>query len=98
MLVTEDARRALELKNLSLPASLPVLRVETEEYTDWEGEPALRVLVVVPESVDPEKVSGADVGDLKFAIRTALRQHGVTLFPYIFLASQSELDERSAEE
>lgn len=98
MPVMEDARKALELKNLSFPASLPVLRVETEDYTDWEGEPALRVLVVVPESVDPEKVSGTDVGDLKFVIRNALRQHGVTRFPYIFLASQSELDEPVSEE
>src|SRR5262245_20585887 len=93
MPVAEQARRALNLKSLSLPASLPVLRVDAEDYTDWEGEPALRVQVVLDESVDPEHVSGEDVGELKFAIREALRKHGVTLFPYIFLATQSELDQ-----
>jgi hypothetical protein len=98
MPVVEEARRALDLKTLSLPQGIPVLRVETEDYTDWEGQPALRVLVVIAESVDPYKISGQDVGNLKAAIRQALKRHGMTLFPYIFLAKQSELDEPADEE
>src|SRR2546421_7318783 len=93
MSVDAKAREALDLKSLSFPPSLPVIRLEVEDYTDWDGDPALRVLVVLDESVDEEQVSGEDAGDLKFAIRESLRKHGITLFPYIFLAKPSELAE-----
>ena len=68
------------------------------DYTDSTGEPALRVLLVLDESVDVEHFSGQDVGELKWEIRESLRKHGITLFPYIFLAKQSELDEVDNEE
>ncbi len=97
MAVAEQARRALDLKKLRFPRSLPVVRLEAEDYTDWEGEPSLRVLVVLDESVDEEKVSGEDAGKLKSTIRESLRKHGITLFPYIFLAKQSELDDNDEE-
>ena len=93
----EDIREALELKNLSLPARLPVLRLEAEEYTDSTGEPALRILAVLDESVDEEKLCGQDVGDLKFAIRKSLQERGITEFAYIFLAKESELEETDEE-
>lgn len=89
---------ALDLGKLTLPASLPVVRIESEDYTDSTGEPSLRVLVVLDESVDIYHFSGQDVGDLKSAIRDSLQAHGITVFPYIFLAKQSELDELVDEE
>ena len=98
MPVSAATKKALNLKKLKLPPSIPVLRVEVEDYTDWDGDPALKVLVVLDESVDPEKVDGNAVNELKVAIRNSLRKHGVTLFPYIFFAKPSELAETDDED
>ena len=98
MPVDEKTREALDLRSLRLPPSPPVTRVEVQEYTDSSGEPSLRVLVVLDESTDLDQVSGDDVGELKFAIRESLKAHGVDVFPYIFLAKPSELDEPDDEE
>lgn len=89
---------ALDLKSLRLPPSPPVKRLEVEDYTDSLGEPSLRILVVLNESTDLSQVSGNDIGDLKSAIRESLKQHGVTTFPYIFLAKPSELEQSDDEE
>jgi hypothetical protein len=98
MPVAEEVRQALDLKSLSLPPSIPVNRVEVENYTDWDGDAALRVLVVLDESVDPETINGNAVADLKRSIHDSLRKHGITLFPYIFFAKPSELAETDDEE
>jgi hypothetical protein len=96
MPVDEKTRNALDINKLQLPPGLAVNRVEVEDYTDWTGDPSLRVLVVLDESVDVEKVIGAAI-DLKTAIRESLIKHGVTLFPYIFLAKPSELADTDEE-
>lgn len=97
MPVDEKTRQALDIKSLPHPPNLAVTRVEAEDYTDSAGEPSLRVLVVLDESVDVEKVSGAAVGDFKSLIRESLRKHGITVFPYIFFAKPSELEETDEE-
>ena len=97
MPVSAATKKALNLKKLKLPSSIPVLRVEVEDYTDWDGDPALKVLVVLDESVDPEKVDGNEVSKLKMAMHDSLRKHGITLFPYIFFAKPSELAETDDE-
>jgi hypothetical protein len=88
----------LDLKSLPVLPGLSVIKLEAEDFTTWEGEPALRVLAVIDESTDVEHVSGEAVGDLKRAIRQNLRKHGITLFPYVFLAKPSELAETDDEE
>lgn len=93
MPVDERTRRALDVKDLPRLPGLAVIGLEAEDYTDSTGEPSLRVLVTLDEAVDVEKVSGKAVGELKSAIRRMLRDHGITLFPYIFLAKPSELAE-----
>jgi hypothetical protein len=98
MSVDVRAVAALDLKTLSLPPYPKVERVEVEDYVDSDGEPALRVLVVIDEATDIGKNLGREVGDLKRAIRLSLRAHGITLFPYIFLAKPSELAEVDDEE
>jgi hypothetical protein len=92
MPVDEKTRDALDLSQLSIPAELPISRIEVEDYTDSDGEPSLRILVVLDESVQIGSNTSKLVGDLKSRIRKNLRRHGVTLFPYIFLAKQSDLD------
>ncbi|MEX0716923.1 MAG: hypothetical protein WD066_10060 [Planctomycetaceae bacterium] len=99
MLTDEQrTREALDLRKLKLPASLPVVRIEAEDYTDWTGDDALRIQVVLDESVDVYHVNGKDVGDLKRAIHDSLIARGITLFPYIWLVKQSELDEADDDE
>jgi hypothetical protein len=95
MPVDEKARRALDIK--TLPPGLAVTALEAEEYTDSSGEPSLRVWVILDETVDVENVTGEMVGRLKSAIRENLRQNGVTVFPYIFLAKPSERTDTAEE-
>ena len=97
MPVDEKTRTALDIKRLLLPADIAVTKLEAEDYTDSSGEPALRVLVVLDESVDVEKLTGEAIGNLKFAIRQSLRKNGINEFPYIFLAKPSELADTEAE-
>src|SRR5687767_4794680 len=86
MPVAQTTLEALDLGKLNLPRSISVVRLDVEDYTDADGEPALRILAVINESTDVEQVSGDDVAQLKEAIYESLRQHGIELFPYIFLA------------
>ena len=98
MPVDQNTIDALSMENLPLPASPPVARLEAEDYTDSTGEPSLRILVVLEEGTDLSRVSGEDVGELKSVIRESLRSHGITVFPYIFLAKPSELQESDDED
>lgn len=97
MPLDEKTLEALDIKKLGLPPSPPVTSLTVEEYTDSTGDPALRVWVTIAESTDLEKVPAEAIGELKFAIRDSLRKHGVTIFPYIFLAKPSELGESNEE-
>src|SRR5258708_38096305 len=92
MPVDEKTRDALDLTHLEIPPELPVSRIEVQDYTDWDGDPSLRILVVIGESVEIDKKSSRLIGDLKNRIHDSLQDHGITLFPYIFIAKQSELD------
>ena len=101
MLTDERIKKALSLKNLrkrSLPASMPVKRLEIEGIVNHVGEDALRVTIVLAEDVDQESVSGDDVISLKGAIHESLIADGIKLFPYIFLATESELLEQESTE
>jgi len=93
MPVSDRIREALDVKSMSIPPSLAVIRVEAEDYTDWTGEPSLRVLIVLDDSVDVEKITGEEIIQFKSALRESLRKQGVTVFPYIFFAKPSELAE-----
>lgn len=91
MTVIETVRDLLDWRKLSLPSSLPVIGMETEEYVDFHGEESLRVNVTIAEETDLTKVSGQDVVELKRAIHQQLLDNGIHLFPYIFIAKPSEL-------
>lgn len=98
MPVDVRAREVLDLDNLrpALPASIPVLDLDVEDYVDTTGEPSLRILLVIDEATDLENLSGKDVGELKAALRECLRTHGITEFAYFKIAKPSEL--KQAEE
>jgi hypothetical protein len=93
MPVDQAVREALDLSKLRFPSNLPVIGIDAEDYTDSTGDEALRVRVLVDESVDVGKGMGDAVWQVKTAIRDSLRARGVTRFPYIFLAKPSDLVE-----
>lgn len=94
MPVDEKTREALDLSKLDIPPGIPITRIEVADYTDSDGDPSLRLLVVIGESVPIDKTTAKLLGDLKSRIHRSLRDHGITLFPYTFIAKQSELDSR----
>jgi len=98
MPVDEKTRDAVDIGQLDIPPELPITRIEVEDYTDSDGDPSLRLLVVLGESVEIDQNTGKLISDLKSRIRKSLREHGITVFPYIFLAKQSELDSRDDDE
>ena len=93
MPVTAEIHEALDLSKLKLPANPRVISLEVEEYEDADGEPALRVLAVIDESTVINRESARGVSELNLAIIDSLRQQGVTLFPYVFIAKPSELED-----
>jgi hypothetical protein len=98
MPVTQEIREALDLKNLKLPPEPKVIAIEVEDYVDWSNEDALRVTVILDESVDEWNLSGDAVWQIKSQIREALLSRGIRLFPYTFLAKPSELREEATRE
>ena len=93
MTVNRNTLAALDRESFSLPTSPLVREIQVENYTDSSGEPALRVLVVLDEETDVENLGGSAVRTLKTAIQVGLQRHGLSGFPYIFLAKPSELDD-----
>ena len=91
MTVIETVRDLLDWRKLTLPDSLHVIGMETEEYVDWQGAESLRVNVTIADETDLSRVTGLDVIELKSAIRERLLQNRILLFPYIFIAKPSEL-------
>ena len=87
-----DALKLSELKS-KLPRNPKIVDIRVEDYVDTDGEDALRVWVILDESVKVEKLKGADISAWDFAIHQRIRDQGVTLWPYIHFAKQSELDE-----
>jgi hypothetical protein len=82
---------ALRLDKLDLPPKPRVLAIEAEDYVDWSGDEALRVLVTIAEdTADEELRNGPAIIQLKNAIRDSIRAKGITLFPYIRVGKPSE--------
>ncbi len=95
MAVDQKILNVLKLSKLKskLPKNPKVVNIRVEEYVDTSGEDALRIWVILDESVDIEKFRGEDISALKSAIRDRVFELGVDLWPYIYIAKQSELDE-----
>jgi hypothetical protein len=94
MPVDQKIQDALKLSKLrsKLPRNPRVVDFRVEDYVDSDGEDALRVTVILDESVNVEKFRGEDIIALKTAVRHRIREFGVELWPYIRLAKQSEID------
>jgi hypothetical protein len=91
MATDTNLQQAVDLKQLQLPPGLKVLSIEAEDYTDWDGDPAVRVNVVIDENTDVDHLPGDTINAFKRAIRDNLRKHGISLFAHFFFAKPSEL-------
>jgi hypothetical protein len=100
MPVDQKVRDSLKLSKLKsrLPRNPRVVDIQVEDYVDSDGEDALRVTVILDEGVEVEKVKADDITALITAIRDRVRHQGVELWPYIWFAKPSELDELEEED
>lgn len=73
MTVTDVIREALDLRKLNLPDQLSVIDLKWEDYTDMDGEPALRITVVIDEQTDVDGLDGDQIGTMKSEIRRRLQ-------------------------
>jgi hypothetical protein len=88
----QDAIKLSKLKS-KLPRNPKVVDVRVEDYVDTDGEDALRVWIILDESVEVEKINGDDISAVKSTIRDRIRELGFELWPYMHMAKQSEFDE-----
>ena len=95
---TANLADVLDVSRLPRTPRLSLVGAIVEDYTDSTGEAALRVTAILDEGVDAAMVKGDEIIDLKWAIRRQLEERGLTLFPYITFAKQSDLDETDEEE
>lgn len=96
MAVDLQTKKALDLKTLKLPPYPEVLSIQAEDYTDSDGDEALRITVVLAEDTDLDKVTGENVRALKSAIRDSLIGEGISRFPYVFLEIKGEPEAEGA--
>ena len=98
--VLRKVTSVLDLKKLkkALPREPRVERIESEEYVNADGEDALKVTVVLSNDTTDEQLSGDNSLALKSAIYDSLQAAGISLFPYIFLATEAELEELKRDE
>ena len=54
-----DTRGAIDLNEIPMPPGMNILQLDAEDYTDWTGDPALRINVLIDDSTVVEKVGGS---------------------------------------
>jgi hypothetical protein len=72
---------------------VPVVAVDIEEEFGTYGEDALRVWIILPDGTPDEALTGQSILDLKVGIRQLLVRHGIELFPYVSLRTETERKE-----
>ena len=92
----QKVQAALKLSKMrsKLPRNPKLVDIRVEDYVDTDGEDALRMTVILDESVDVEELTGDEISDLKMTDsppdpRTGRR----TLALFHPGPNQSELDE-----
>lgn len=102
MAVDEKISQVLTAENLRsslhLPDELRLVRVDVEDYVDYDGNDALRVWIVLGDDVDEQDLPIDALIELKNAIHDRLLEMGEDRFPYIFVTKESEPREATGEE
>ncbi len=89
----EAIAKVLDPKALRRLPNSPVADVRWYPYVDSMGEEALRVGVILKESLTEKDMISPTVEPIERAIRDGLLAAGEKRFPYINYAKQSELNE-----
>ncbi len=97
MAMVHAAREALESARKSFPKAPRIQRLMVEDEIDMEGRDALRMIAVMPDDTRDDEIAGGHTLDLNWAIYQALQAKGISLFPYVFYATERELAEEAEE-
>ena len=91
--VVEKAKKLLDLKKLPLPEKPKVVELRIRPYEDHLGYDSLEIRVVLAEGTTRADRNVRNLDVIRDAIHDALLHAGIEEFPYIRMATQSELDE-----
>lgn len=89
MPLTVDIQDALELTKLPVPPAMRIVNIKAEDYTNWEGEPALLITVLMHEYTNFKNIKGSDILALSRVIHDNLLNCGIQLFPYVRYTTRS---------
>jgi hypothetical protein len=98
MTIAKEAGKLLDPKCLDLPTSPRVLGIEVENAIDASGDEALRIYVTIADGTRDKELTGEHILKLKGAIHDRLLAHGIDLFPYVFLRTESQRREELAQQ
>jgi hypothetical protein len=96
--IAQELTAANMRTSLCIPDELRLVRVDVEDYVDYEGNNALRVWIVLGDDVDEQDLPIDALIELKNAIHDRLLEVGEARFPYIFVTKESAPREASGEE
>ena len=91
--VAEAAKKLLDPKKLSLPEKPEVVDLRVRPYEDHLGYDALEIWVILAEGTTRADRNVRNLDVIRRAIRDTLLAAGIEEFPYIHMATQSELQE-----
>jgi len=97
MLKQDTFEEILDPEALSLPEKPEVIEIRHQPYVDHLGDDALWVRVVFADGTTREDRNPKALRAIRLAIGDALLEAGIELFPYIWFATQSELEEAGIE-
>ncbi len=86
----EQLNEILEMVSTGLPPGPRVAQIHGYRFTDSIGDPALRIGVVLYEQYGKEGPRWAQLKPIQDAIDRALRDRGITDFPYIRFITREE--------
>ena len=81
----------LQSGNIRLPSGAAVEEIEAWEFIDSVGDPAVRVVVVLPDA--PEDHYGrSEVKPIRDEIFRLFQENGIEHFPYVRFVTKSEIE------
>ena len=84
--ISRIAERAVS----EMPEAYRPLRVETREVTDWQGEPSLRVTLVLAKAAFARADLGRSLSDAGLRVRERLVAEGELRFPVVEFSVSSD--------
>ena len=89
-------RELLSHGRVKWPKGISVVDVSVKEGRDWNGDPSLFILLLVPDKTSEKVLSSTAVGHARFAVGEALRAEGERRFPYVRVLREREPAEHEA--